>query len=46
MSCVLKILARDYQRGPVEKNVYVRRDRLEHDTVKAADPALQPQNIH
>lgn len=46
MSCVLKILARDYQRDPVEKSVYVRRDRLDRDAAKALNPALKLQNIH
>ncbi|MFT9366252.1 MULTISPECIES: hypothetical protein [Gluconobacter] len=46
MPCVLKILARDYQRDPVEKSVYIRRDRLDRDTTKAGNPALEPQNTH
>ena len=46
MPCVLKILARDYQRDPVEKSVYIRRDRLDRDAAKALNPALKPQNIH
>lgn len=44
MPCVLKVLAHDYQRDPVEKSVYIRRDRLDRDIIKTGNPALQSQN--
>ncbi|WP_415527641.1 hypothetical protein [Gluconobacter sp.] len=36
MPCVLRVLAQDYQRDPIEKSVYIRRDRLNPTTEKPA----------
>lgn len=44
MPCVLKILAQDYQRDPVEKSVYIRRDRLDPAALKDAGPISSSQN--
>ncbi|MQR99077.1 hypothetical protein [Gluconobacter aidae] len=42
--CVLRILAQDYQRDPVEKSVYIRRDRVEPAALKDAGPISSSQN--
>ncbi len=44
MSCVLKVLAQEYQRDPVERSVYIRRDRLGQTTQQDASPITPSQN--
>ncbi|KXV10012.1 hypothetical protein AD931_01950 [Gluconobacter oxydans] len=44
MPCVLKVLAQDYQRDPVEKSVYIRRDRVDPAALKDAGPISSSQN--
>ncbi|WP_249199792.1 hypothetical protein [Gluconobacter sp. Dm-62] len=42
MSCALKVLAQEYRRDPVERSVYIRRDRLGQTTFQDASPITSP----